>query len=217
LLVALDLDGTLIDARDRQVGVAAEALAEVTGHELDERRFWQAKRRGATTREALELLGHPTGSAIAVAQRWSQRIESDEWLRRDRALPGVPRALASLRAAGVATVVLTARRSADGARVSLRSAGLEDLVEQLFVVDPVRAVAGKATALRRCRAAAFVGDTESDGAAADRAGVPFGAVSTGQRSRPYLRAAGYDAAASLRVALERVMSATGPPARISSS
>ncbi|HEY6397763.1 MAG TPA: HAD family hydrolase, partial [Solirubrobacteraceae bacterium] len=190
LLIALDLDGTLIDARDRQVGVASEVLADLTGLELNQMRFWRAKRGGATTRQALEQLGHPRPIAIEVAQRWRERIESDEWLRRDRALSGTPRALAGLRAAGVAVAVLTGRRSAEGARLSLRSAGLEDRIDHLFVVNPVGVVVGKARALRRCQAAVFIGDTESDGAAAQRAEVPFTAVATGQRSPSHLRAQG---------------------------
>ena len=80
--------------------MASEALADLTGLVLDETSFWRAKRRGATTRQALEQLGHPPATAIAVAQRWTERIESDEWLCRDRALPGTPGTLADLRASG---------------------------------------------------------------------------------------------------------------------
>jgi phosphoglycolate phosphatase len=212
-VIALDLDGTLIDARVRQVGVASEALAELAGRELNEMRFWQAKRRGATTREALEELGYSPGTVAAVARRWMERIESEDWLRRDRALRGTRGVLADLRQDGVVIVVLTARRSAEGARLSLRSAGIEEDIDTLFVVDPVGAVAGKARALRRCRAAAFLGDTESDAAAARRAGVPFVALATGQRSRSRLRSLGYEPASSLRAAVAGVVSVSAAGAR----
>ncbi len=212
-LIALDLDGTLIDARVRQVGVASEALAALAGESLDEERFWQAKRVGASTREALETLGYPSETAASVARRWGERIESDEWLRRDRALTGAREVLADLRA-GHRIAVLTARREADGARLSLACAGLEELVDEVCVVDPARAADAKASALARYRAAGFIGDTESDGEAARRAGVRFRAVSTGQRSSSYLQARGYDPLPSLRDAVEDVLSAFGVSGRI---
>ena len=204
-LIALDLDGTLIDARVRQVGVASEALAALAGESLDE--------VGASTREALETLGYPSETAASVARRWGERIESDEWLRRDRALTGAREVLADLRA-GHRIAVLTARREADGARLSLACAGLEELVDEVCVVDPARAADAKASALARYRAAGFIGDTESDGEAARRAGVRFRAVSTGQRSSSYLQARGYDPLPSLRDAVEDVLSAFGVSGRI---
>ncbi len=211
-MIALDLDGTLIDARPRQVGVATEALAELAGESLDEERFWQAKRAGASTGEALEALGHPCDTAAEVARLWAQRIESVQWLRRDRALTGARQALSDLCGAGIA--VLTARQSSHGARLSLACAGLEDLVDELFVVEPMTAAAGKAGILAQRRPAVFIGDTESDGEAARRAGVRFRAVATGQRSDAFLRSRGYDPLPSLHAALEGVLSVSGVSDRI---
>jgi phosphoglycolate phosphatase-like HAD superfamily hydrolase len=211
-LIALDLDGTLIDARPRQVGVASEALATFAGEILDEERFWQAKLAGASTVQALEALGHPSDMAAEVGRLWAQRIESLEWLRQDRALDGARQALEGLR--GTRIAVLTARRSSQGARLSLACAGLEDLVEELFVVDPMAAAAGKAGILSERRPAVFIGDTESDGEAARRAGVRFRAVATGQRSRAYLQSRGYDPLTSLHAALDGVLSVSGVSERI---
>jgi phosphoglycolate phosphatase-like HAD superfamily hydrolase len=200
--LAFDLDGTLIDARRRQVGVAAEALAWATGEALDGARFWRAKRGGATTSGALRALGYPAETADRVARRWAALIEADEWLDRDRPLGGVKRVVEVLCAAGAVITVLTARRRPSGAERSLQVCGLSAAVHELIVVDPGVAAAAKAQALRRCRASAFVGDTDSDGAASRAAGVPFAAVSTGQRSAAYLRARGYFVARSLGAALD---------------
>jgi phosphoglycolate phosphatase-like HAD superfamily hydrolase len=197
-LIALDLDGTLIDARLRQVGVAAEALQSVCGAELDEDAFWALKREGANTADALVRMGFSPPVASSVAERWAARIESEEWLARDLALPGAVHAVASLPGP---VVVLTARRRAEGATLSLRSAGLLDHVDSVVVVNPARAVAEKARALADGGAVAFVGDTTSDGEAARLADVPFTAVDTGQRSAEYLRAAGFAVAGTLGAAL----------------
>lgn len=214
-LFAFDLDGTLIDARGRQVGVASEALAAVTGERLDAARFWRLKRGGATTLAALIRLGHGSELSGEVARRWAERVEDDDWLDRDRALPGAARVLKRLGSDGYRLVVLTARRRGDGAARSLRASGLAPLVDAIEVVDPRAVVTAKAKALARLAPAGFIGDTDTDGDAAARAGIPFAAVATGQRSPTYLAQRGYAPARSLSAAVHAlVVSAFGAPVRI---
>jgi phosphoglycolate phosphatase-like HAD superfamily hydrolase len=117
--------------------------------------------------------------------------------------------LASLQAQGTRVIVVTARTRPAGAALSLQAAGLRELIDELVVVDPRAAVAEKARALRRSEAVAFVGDSESDGAAAATAAVPFAAVATGQRSRRMLQAGGWPVYDSLRAAL-RSLGELGP-------
>lgn len=136
-----------------------------------------------------------------ATRMWGERIEAEAWLARDRALPGVARLLGALRAGGYRLIVLTARRRPRGAELSLRAAGLATLVDEVVVVDPAHAAQAKAEAMRDRRVALMAGDTESDAAAAAAAGVPFRAVSTGQRSAGYLLRAGWPAHRSLRAAL----------------
>lgn len=178
--------------------MAAEALHSVCGAALDGDAFWALKREGANTADALTRMGFSTSVAASVAERWAARIESDDWLARDQALPGVQ---ASLACVDAPVVVLTARRRASGASVSLRAAGLDGLVDDVVVVDPARAAQAKAEVLGARGAAAFVGDTTSDGEAARLAGIPFVAVDTGQRTATYLGGAGFAVAGSLQDAL----------------
>jgi phosphoglycolate phosphatase len=71
-------------------------------------------------------------------------------------------------------------------------------------VAPARTVQEKAQVLRAEGADFFVGDAESDAAAAQAAGVPFAGVTTGQRSAGYLARHGvrhlYDSLAEAVVA-----------------
>jgi phosphoglycolate phosphatase-like HAD superfamily hydrolase len=202
--LVFDLDGTLIDARLRQVGVTIEVLGELELGELDAGRFWRAKRAGATTGGALLALGYEPARAAAIADGWRARVESERWLARDRALPGVARVLRRLRQEGHTIVVLTARTRLHGAAQSLQACGLASLVDEVVVVDPGSAVTAKAEALALRRARSFVGDAETDGAAAAAAAVAFMAVATGQRSAAYLRRRGYEPARSLRSAVDRL-------------
>jgi phosphoglycolate phosphatase-like HAD superfamily hydrolase len=185
-LIALDVDGTLLDCRARQVAVARATASAA----FDERAFWVAKREGAATQAALIAAGLAEPAAQRAAETWRAVIEDDKWLALDELLPGALDALAALGAERRAIVLLTARRRPDAVRRQLDRLGVLERVDELVVVDPVRPAAAKADHLRAIGAHAFVGDTESDAAAAAMAAVRFVAVASGQRSRAFLDAHG---------------------------
>lgn len=189
LVVALDLDGTLVDARERQVGLTVAILEELGLAAIDEDAFWERKRDGARTAEALVWLGVPADGAAEVQRLWIERVERREWLERDGVLDGAVDALASMRADGAEPFILTARRDAQAVAWQVERLGLG---LDLEVVDPADAAAAKAAVLGRRGAAGFIGDAESDAAAAHAAGIPFVGVSSGQRSADFLRAAGVE-------------------------
>ena len=176
--VAIDVDGTLLECRARQVSVARA----VAGTTFDVDAFWAAKRAGLATAPALVAAGVQQETARASARAWRAAIEDDEWLALDTPLPAAVDALDMLRAARVAIVLLTARTRPGAVNRQLRVLGILERVDALLVVDPTFAVSEKAAELRRVRACALIGDTESDAAAAAEAGVPFLAVGSGQRS-----------------------------------
>ena len=202
--LAFDLDGTLIDARHRQVEVTAWLLDQHGAGALERTRFWRLKRGGMSTAAALARLGYATDLVETVARAWPEQMETDAWLAQDRALPGVTRVLGRLRDDGARIAVITARRRAEGAQRSLQAATLSDLVDDLCAVAPTDAPAAKARRLRELEASWFIGDTDGDGTAARTAGVPFVAVSTGQRSGGYLQALGYPPSGSLYAAVARL-------------
>jgi phosphoglycolate phosphatase-like HAD superfamily hydrolase len=179
-LLALDLDGTLVSCRERQV-----AAAEAVAGPIDAERFWSAKQAGSTTREALAAQG--VRDAEAAAHAWAASVEDERFLALDRLLPGARAALAEARAAGHRLLILTARRDAAAARLQIERLGLLALVDELVVVDPARAAEEKTRVLHLRGASGLVGDTESDARAAASAGVPFAAVAGGQRSGAFLR------------------------------
>lgn len=189
LVVALDLDGTLVDARERQVGLTVAILEDLGLAAIDEDALWERKRDGARTAEALVWLGVPADGAAEVQRLWIERVERREWLERDGVLDGAVDALASMRADGAEPFILTARRDAQAVAWQVERLGLG---LDLEVVDPADAAAAKAAVLGRRGAAGFIGDAESDAAAAHAAGIPFVGVSSGQRSADFLRAAGVE-------------------------
>jgi phosphoglycolate phosphatase len=189
-LVAVDLDGTVLDCRVRQVALAAELVREDGQPPLDEAAFWARKREGASTREALEALGVDEAASVRLAASWRAHVEDDGWLALDEVLPGAREALAALRGRGLRLMLVTARQRPEAVAAQLARLELTRLLGDVRCVDPAAAAERKAEVLRDEAAAAFVGDAESDAAAAERAGVPFVAVASGQRTPAFLRAHG---------------------------
>jgi phosphoglycolate phosphatase len=211
-LLALDLDGTLIDARRRQLAVLAKALTDLELPPVPPELFWGRKRGGETTVEALIALGVDDGEASAVAARWVERIEEEGELAGDFLLPGVEETLVDLATRGVRPVVVTARAHPDRVRDQFATLGLDRWCDGLHVVDPSQAAEQKATTLRELGAAAYVGDTESDARAASLTAIPFAAVSTGQRSPTFLTAAGLRPHPTLAAALGALSAGRWPRA-----
>lgn len=208
--IALDLDGTIVDARRRQTALALACLESAGVAPIDAGQFWALKRDGRSTAGALSDLNVPADDVEEIARLWTAQIESPRWLSLDRMLPGAHEAIDTIRAHGHAPFILTARRDSAALLEQIASLALSFAVTEIEVVDPRDAVAQKAAVLGSRGAEAFVGDTESDARAAALAGVPFLAVSSGQRSSSALRRLGV--AAPLRDIGEAVAKLVSPGA-----
>ncbi|GIG90840.1 hydrolase [Plantactinospora endophytica] len=103
-----------------------------------------------------------------------------------RPLPGAVEALDELRAAGLRSMVVTAKHG-PLARLHLEHLGMrvDELVGDLFAAE-------KATALTMHGAELYVGDHVADMLAARTAGIPGLGVTTGAHDADELRAAGAD-------------------------
>jgi phosphoglycolate phosphatase-like HAD superfamily hydrolase len=197
--LALDLDGTLISCEARHCALMRQLCRDDGVADDFIPRYWAAKREGASNLVALRALGHAAPEARAAA--WNRNIEHWPWLGYDRLLPGVAGALAALARDEIRVVVLTARSQPFFLRQQLDRLGLTPHLDALLVVPPRDAVAAKAAALRELKALAFIGDTESDADAADRAGTPFLALDGGMRSSAFWRARGHTPHSELGAAL----------------
>jgi len=182
--MVFDLDGTLLSCRPRQMA-ALRAVCGLTGTALPA--IWQAKRDGATTRDALLAAGMSATTADQSSRRWGQVIETPYFLAYDSLLPGASEALRVCRAAGLRTVILTARKSLRGLLMQANALQLNCMADEILAVDPRDGVAGKALQLQRLAPIALIGDSEVDARAAAAAAVPFVPVSSGQRSPGFLR------------------------------
>lgn len=186
-VIALDLDGTLVDCKERQSLLAA-SLCRAAGFELNIEAFWTAKRAGATTASAICGQGIDVPFATKLSKLWVKHIESEAWLRMDRLLPGVISSLHNVRELGFRLHLVTARANERALIRQLRWLSIAPLFDHVEVVCPCEASQQKAKYLTAVAPIVFIGDSESDAAAANSAQIKFVAVTNGQRSAGYLQA-----------------------------
>jgi phosphoglycolate phosphatase len=180
-LVGFDLDMTLIDSRPAIMAAFAALAGEMEtvidpaavdsrlGIKLeDEVAYWFAAERQA--------------AAVACYRRHYVLLAEEN----TTALPGAAEALAAVRAAGERAVIITAKHEIS-VGPSLRAAGLAADEVYTHVHGPE-----KGAVLRRLGAAAYVGDTPADMAAAAAAGARAVGVTTGSFGDRALYEAGAD-------------------------
>ena len=176
--VGFDLDMTLIDSRPAIMASFAELAREtVTAIDLD-----HVDRRLGIKLEDELAFWFPPGERAAAAQTYRKHYVRLAELT--TALPGAPEALAAVRAAGERVIIITAKH-AISVEPSLRAAGLAADELFTFVHGPE-----KAAVLRRLDAAAYVGDTPPDMAAAVQARTRAVGVATGSFAAADLADAG---------------------------
>jgi phosphoglycolate phosphatase len=177
--VGFDLDMTLIDSR-QAIMASFAGLARDTGTAIDLAAV--DSRLGIKLEDELAHWFAP-GQLAAAAEGYRRRYVQLA-ARMTTALPGAREALAAVRAAGQRAVIITAKHAVTVAP-SLRAAGLAADDVFTFVHGPE-----KAAVLRRLKAAAYVGDSPPDMAAAVQAGARAVGVATGSFTGQDLAGAG---------------------------
>jgi phosphoglycolate phosphatase len=179
--VGFDLDMTLIDSRSAILASFA-GLGRDTATAIDLAAV--DRRLGIKLEDELAFWYPPDQRAAAAA------IYRRHYVRLARqmttALPGAHEALAAVRAAGERVVIITAKHAVS-VEPSLKAAGVSADEVFTFVHGPE-----KAAVLSRIGAAAYVGDSPPDMAAAVQAGVRAVGVTTGSFSGDDLARAGAD-------------------------
>jgi phosphoglycolate phosphatase len=201
-VVAIDLDGTLVDSRVRQHRCYADILTSHGFSTLDIDTYWSRKRARVPNATILAETGadaiYPEFAAL-----WLASIEQPSLLVLDEVIPGSVDTLGRWRAAGSVLALVTLRQSEAGLMSQLRRTGLADRLDLVVRCDPTGRAAGKAADLAAALAARgwsmpslWVGDTEVDIEAARAIGATAWAVTSGIRNREQLSNAGPDLVAA---------------------
>jgi phosphoglycolate phosphatase len=179
--VGFDLDMTLIDSRPAILASFA-GLARDTGTAIDLAAV--DSRLGIKLEDELVFWYPPDQREAAATTYRRHYVRLAEEMT--TALPGAHEALAAVRAAGQRVVIITAKHPIS-VEPSLKAVGLSADEMFTFVHGPE-----KAAVLRRINAAAYVGDSPPDMAAAVEAKTRAVGVATGSFSADDLTRAGAD-------------------------
>jgi phosphoglycolate phosphatase len=186
VVVVLDLDGPLLEGRDRHWECYRQVL-QGYGHEpLPQEDYWRLKRTGA---DRLVQLAASGAESIydQFLEGWLGLIETPELLSLDRLQPGVLDVLDRWRDAGLYLVLATHRRDPVALRDQLLSLGLGSRLDRVLPSPPGGGAQGKAAAVtdalrgEAARVCAWIGDTPVDHAAARILGCAAWIVTCGVR------------------------------------
>ena len=189
--VVVDLDGPLLDGRERHYRCYSDILEEHGITPLAQRVYWQRKRERTDRREMLAMSG-ADGLYDTFLASWMERIEQRRYLALDRLQEGVVDILARWRSRGVFLVLATMRNNPRNLQWQLRQVGLHDLFDRIIVVGSGAAGRNKGAEVREKvpeldpKNALWIGDTEVDVRAAHELGMPICVLGCGLRTPEYL-------------------------------
>jgi phosphoglycolate phosphatase-like HAD superfamily hydrolase len=187
--VAFDLDGTLITARERQ-SLLLKTIATRYGIHVSPDEMWAAKREGSSNLSVLGKLGIRKELLEKIDLAWRDQIESPYWLDMDQPFLDSRNCLCKLLEMSYELCLVTARRNEFLLRYQITNLGIAKFFSRIIRVNPFNAVKEKAQILKEIGPTCFIGDSETDFEASDLAEIKFYAVTTGQRSRLFLKSKG---------------------------
>lgn len=128
-----DLDGTLIDSRQRLHAL----FRTLSGSPMDFDAYWQRKRAKISNEVLLREAGHDDAAVADFQARWMSMIETDHYLDMDMPFDGVDAALDRL-GGGASLYLCTARQDPEAAERQLRRMGLAHRFERILVTRQER-------------------------------------------------------------------------------
>ena len=191
LLIVFDLDGPLLDGKDRHYACYSGILQEAGYNPVPLDEYWQAKRALVPASDVLRRSG-ASDYYSEFKRIWLAQIEAEEMLALDHLQNGAAKLLRKIAFAGNRIVIVTLRQHSDHALNQTKRLGILNFIDELLIAPHTEAAAGKAECVlahaRResLKPLIWVGDTEMDAEAAATLGVPCALVANGVRSRESL-------------------------------
>lgn len=186
--IAFDFDGTLVNCKVRQVEVLRSVLRKKEFFQVtvDFDEWWDLKREGLNTYDALIKIGVKQPIAKAITTNWIELIEEPQWLDLDGLKPDVLPFLQSLKKNKNRLYLISARKSRFNFLNQLKKLSLLPFFDEIYIVDPLNVIEKKTEVLLTIKPSFFFGDSESDYKAALSSNTNFIGVSSGQRSPDFL-------------------------------
>ncbi len=189
--IAFDLDGTLLDSRERHKIVMDDVLKKL-GISIETNDLVPFKAEGHNNIEWLISKDIDEKTAKKINAEWISLIEQDTYLKNDSLYFGAREILEKLSKENELYLV-TARNNKAGCLKQLKNCGIEQYFKEIEIIDSCKETSRlKTEVLRNYQIDCLVGDTESDCKAAEQAGCKFYTVDYGFRSNFFLQRIGVD-------------------------
>lgn len=183
--IVLDLDGTLLDPKMKQMLLLKDILKSYNiCIQIDD--FWQLKRAGMSTLDILKSIVSDQRVINKTLKIWLYNIEKNYYSLYDNLFPDALNFLNYLKVKKHKLYLLTARNNKTILDQTLARTGIKIFFDEIYCVDTKYAINNKSLILKGINADLFIGDSEVDLFSAKEADIEFIAVSTGQRSEIFL-------------------------------
>lgn len=179
--VAFDLDGTLLDSRERHQIVLDYVLSK-NGIKLDTSNLIEFKKSGKNNIDFLISKGINQDIAKEIQKEWIENIEQYQFLKFDKLYPHTLTLLNEYNEKND-LILITARNNQSNCKKQLAELGLNQYFKEIYIVEPCRKTANlKADVLEKNNAILMIGDTEVDKTAAEIANIEFKLIKGGFRN-----------------------------------
>lgn len=121
-----DLDGVLVDLKNRYIAVYHYLVKDLGGRPVEE--YWEKRRLGKTESELFAESGLPKNLLGVYDQRRERLLEENNYLKLDHVFPGVYLLLEYLQKSNAKSWIITHRRCAESLSAQLDSLGLNKLI-----------------------------------------------------------------------------------------
>ncbi len=189
--VILDLDGPVLDGRDRHFACYSKILRKYGYLPVSIETYWNMKRERKDRRQQLAVSGADKIYDSFLTE-WMNLIEEPEMLSLDKLQPGVMAKLQKWQESGLRLLLATMRRYPERLYEQLRHLGLDIYFKHIVVCDYRLGGAGKAKNVKDSvtdlvsEDTLWIGDTEADIEAARILGIHVLAITSGLRTEEYL-------------------------------
>lgn len=186
--IFLDLDGTLLDSRERHIVVLENALKECNIYDIDLSSYMSYKANGNRTidflKKKLELNSEVSEK---IADIWRFTIEEEKYLERDVLYEDSVPFLKLIKERGYKTIIVSARKNREYIIKKIKTSAIDCLIDDIIIVSPFNATNEKFMAFIRSKDenSVCIGDTEVDYEAGKKAEILTFMLNRGFRSKEY--------------------------------
>ncbi len=180
--IFLDLDGPLLDGRERHYKCYLDILKKYGGNPISLEQFWDMKRNRVNRQELLGLSCFG-GSYDDYMREWFDRIEQKEYLQYDVLWSDAICSIERLKQHTDKIVLITMRRNKNGLKWQLAKFKINDLFDEVICGElDYRKTKYELIKDISFDRALFIGDTEVDIETAKLSGSKFKGVLNGLRN-----------------------------------